>query len=96
MTSGLRQAGLMTVGELSRRTGVPIKNLRQYADWASSTRLVGVPRTIGCSTPTPCGASSSSAGYAAWGWAPCRTFSNRSACDSSLNAEMAESAPGER
>ncbi|MGH4017067.1 MAG: MerR family transcriptional regulator [Pseudonocardiaceae bacterium] len=25
--------GLMTVGELSRRTGVPIKNLRQYTDW---------------------------------------------------------------
>ncbi len=25
--------GLMTVGELSRRTGVPIKTLRQYTDW---------------------------------------------------------------
>lgn len=25
--------GLMTVGELSRRTGVPIKNLRRYTDW---------------------------------------------------------------
>lgn len=24
---------LMTVGELSRRTGVPIKTLRQYTDW---------------------------------------------------------------
>ncbi len=24
---------LMTVGELSRRTGVPIKTLRMYADW---------------------------------------------------------------
>lgn len=23
----------MTVGELSRRTGVPIKTLRQYTDW---------------------------------------------------------------
>jgi DNA-binding transcriptional MerR regulator len=23
----------MTVGELSRRTGVPVKTLRQYADW---------------------------------------------------------------
>lgn len=25
--------GLMTVGELSRRTGVPVKTLRQYTDW---------------------------------------------------------------
>lgn len=27
------QQRLMTVGELSRRTGVSIKNLRQYTDW---------------------------------------------------------------
>ncbi|MDP8931484.1 MAG: MerR family transcriptional regulator [Actinomycetota bacterium] len=27
------QQRFMTVGELSRRTGVPIKNLRQYTDW---------------------------------------------------------------
>lgn len=25
--------GLMTVGELSRRTGVSVKNLRRYTDW---------------------------------------------------------------
>lgn len=25
--------GLMTVGDLSRRTGVPVKTLRQYTDW---------------------------------------------------------------
>jgi MerR family transcriptional regulator, copper efflux regulator len=25
--------GLMTVGELSRRTGVPVKSLRAYTDW---------------------------------------------------------------
>lgn len=34
MTSnGLMTNELMTVGELSRRTGMPIKNLRQYTDW---------------------------------------------------------------
>jgi MerR family copper efflux transcriptional regulator len=33
MTSSAQQARPMTVGELSRRTGVPIKNLRQYTDW---------------------------------------------------------------
>lgn len=32
MISLLRN-GLMTVGDLSRRTGVPIKTLRQYTDW---------------------------------------------------------------
>ncbi|HJP77751.1 MAG TPA: MerR family transcriptional regulator [Pseudonocardiaceae bacterium] len=25
--------GLLTVGDLSRRTGVPVKTLRQYTDW---------------------------------------------------------------
>jgi predicted site-specific integrase-resolvase len=25
--------GLMTVGDLSRRTGVAVKTLRQYTDW---------------------------------------------------------------
>ena len=29
----VKRTDLMTVGELSRRTGVPVKNLRQYADW---------------------------------------------------------------
>ncbi len=33
MASSVRRSGLMMVGELSRRTRVPIKNLRQYADW---------------------------------------------------------------
>lgn len=32
MTAG-PESGLMTVGELSRRTGVPTKNLRAYTDW---------------------------------------------------------------
>ncbi|HEX5403770.1 MAG TPA: MerR family transcriptional regulator [Pseudonocardiaceae bacterium] len=32
--------GLMTVGDLSRRTGVPINTLRQYSDW-------GLIRTVG-------------------------------------------------
>lgn len=31
--------GLMTVGELSRRTGVPVKALREYTDWG----LVSTP-----------------------------------------------------
>jgi hypothetical protein len=34
MSSSAQRARPMTVGELSRRTGVPIKNLRQYTDWA--------------------------------------------------------------
>jgi MerR family transcriptional regulator, copper efflux regulator len=29
----MRTNGLMTVGELSRRTGVPVKALREYTDW---------------------------------------------------------------
>lgn len=33
MTSTMQRARPMTVGELSRRTGVPIKTLRQYTDW---------------------------------------------------------------
>lgn len=33
MTLSSTRNGLMTVGELSRRTGVSIKNLRQYTDW---------------------------------------------------------------
>lgn len=33
MTTALRHTRPMTVGELSRRTGVPIKTLRQYTDW---------------------------------------------------------------
>ncbi len=33
MASSVRRSGLMTVGELSRRTRVPIKNLRQHTDW---------------------------------------------------------------
>lgn len=31
--SGPRRGGPMTIGELSRRTGVPVKTLRQYTDW---------------------------------------------------------------
>lgn len=31
--SALRDSGRMTVGELSRRTGVPVKALRRYTDW---------------------------------------------------------------
>ncbi|WP_396278818.1 MerR family transcriptional regulator [Kibdelosporangium aridum] len=31
--SATNSASLMTVGELSRRTGVPAKALRQYTDW---------------------------------------------------------------
>jgi MerR family copper efflux transcriptional regulator len=33
MTSSAQRARPMTVGELSQRTGVPIKTLRQYTDW---------------------------------------------------------------
>lgn len=33
MTATLQRTRPMTVGELSRRTGVPIKTLRQYTDW---------------------------------------------------------------
>lgn len=33
MTSEQTRKELMTVGELARRTGVSIKNLRQYTDW---------------------------------------------------------------
>ena len=33
MTESTGQSQVMTVGELSRRTGVPIKTLRQYSDW---------------------------------------------------------------
>lgn len=40
MTTSLQRTRPMTVGELSRRTGVPIKNLRQYTDW-------GLINTIG-------------------------------------------------
>lgn len=32
-TNGVHRAKVMTVGELSRQTGVPIKTLRQYTDW---------------------------------------------------------------
>lgn len=32
-SNGLMTNELMTIGELSRRTGMPIKNLRQYTDW---------------------------------------------------------------
>jgi MerR family copper efflux transcriptional regulator len=37
-------SGLMTVGELSRRTGVPTKNLRTYTDWGL---IYSVGRTSG-------------------------------------------------
>jgi DNA-binding transcriptional MerR regulator len=43
MTSSAQQTRPMTVGELSQRTGVPIKNLRQYTDW-------GLISTMGRST----------------------------------------------
>lgn len=33
MTTSMQRARPMTVGELSRQTGVPIKTLRQYTDW---------------------------------------------------------------
>ncbi|TCO59281.1 MerR family transcriptional regulator [Actinocrispum wychmicini] len=33
MTGSRQQTQLMTIGQLSRRTGVPIKTLRQYTDW---------------------------------------------------------------
>lgn len=33
MTTTRTRQELMTVGQLSRRTGVSIKNLRQYTDW---------------------------------------------------------------
>jgi DNA-binding transcriptional MerR regulator len=33
MTSSMQRSQTMTVGELSRHTGVPIKTLRQYTDW---------------------------------------------------------------
>jgi MerR family transcriptional regulator, copper efflux regulator len=39
MTSSAQRVRPMTVGELSRRTGVPIKTLRQYTDWGSRARL---------------------------------------------------------
>lgn len=31
--TAVQAAMLMTVGELSRRTGVPVKALREYTDW---------------------------------------------------------------
>lgn len=59
--------GLMTVGELSRRTDVPIKALREYADWGLIYTVGAAPPTIGYSTPMRCGAYAGSAPCEGWG-----------------------------
>ncbi|MEV6055826.1 MerR family DNA-binding transcriptional regulator [Streptomyces sp. NPDC052107] len=55
----------MTVGELSRLTGVPVKTLREYTNLGLIYTWAAARPTTGSTAATPCGAWSSSTNCAA-------------------------------
>lgn len=54
---GLRVMSLMTTGELSRRTGLPVKAVREYTDAGLIYSVGRTPPDIDCLPTRRCGAS---------------------------------------
>lgn len=57
---------LYSIGELSRRTGVPVKTIRFYSDSGWKRRPPEVPPAIGSTTSTHCFVWNSFAHCASW------------------------------
>jgi len=56
MTPASRQSTVITIGALSRRTGVPVKALREYEDLGLIYTVGRSAGTTGSSTTKRCGA----------------------------------------